>query len=265
MSTAVHPEEVTSEVQLLIDQRRFPAAGLTVAATVFLATSLNNLQTFLTSVSSNEISRLNWGLAGDIESNIRYLVFSGSLSTHRGEVVNQLLQETLVKLPYYRDDDNRKVNGAVPLFSIYNLWKHYGGLIDWLGYRSGIPLTISGWYNNGVSFPSSLTRNFSTTITASEDTCGGILKLLALAYPVGHSILRISVFSVILDFNDLNAHAGARGIEYHIIFNDGSEVGCNSGEFMQGFISAAGWIAMDSSVYISSIKNRAGQLCEVII
>ena len=267
MSTAVHPEEVTDAVQLLIDERRFPAAGLTDAATSFLANALSTLQIFLAGMNSTAISRLSWGLASDTEGNLRSAIFSGSLSATRGEVVNDVLQETLIKLPYHRDDDNRRIGGPIPLFSIYELWRNFGGLLDWIQYRAGIPLTISGWFNQDRSSSpvSSPSRTTSNTITASEDNCGGILKLIQLSYPTaGSSPLRISVFGVPIDLNELRSHAGARGSEYGLTFSDGSRVSCNTAQFIQGFLSAAKWLGLDPSVYLSTIYNRAGQRCEIV-
>lgn len=271
MNTAVHLEEVTAAVQMLIDQQQFPAAGLTNGATSFIANSLTNLQTFLVGLDNIQLSQLNWGLANEIAGNLRSDIFSGSLSPGRGEVINNLLQETLLKLPYQRDDDNRRIRQPIPLFSVYDLWSKFGGLLDWLNYhpmdgagpvpyRSGIPVTI----RNDLYFFPGRTDN-TITIVIGEDICGGILKFINLAYPSGQSKLQVSVFGIPIDLNELRSHSGSRGNQFHIVFSDSSSTHCNNGMFLQGFISAALALRLEWSAYITVIHDKLGRECEVIL
>lgn len=276
MTTTVYPEEVTSAVQALIEQQRFPITGLTPAATTFLAHSLTRLQAYLITLTPLQISNLNWGLASEVAGNIRSMVFAGNLSPSRGEVVGDVLQQTLLKLPYYRDDDNRKlageertrspkgnpllrtIVGPIPLFSIVQLWKSYGDILLWMGYSNGVPLAITNQRSSGSSLP------VSVTIDVSEDTCGGILKLLMLAYPLGGSPLRTSIFGTMIGITELRSHQGARGSDYTINFSDGSTVTCNGGQFIQGVLSAAHWLNLDYHSYIVKITDKLGRLCEIM-
>src|SRR5690606_21779130 len=125
-------------------------------------------------------------------------------------------------------------------------------------YSDGIPITIINnlYREQHPSLP------YTTTAVVTEDCCGGILKMIALAYPSGREKLRVLAFGVVINLQELRSHAGVRGTIYQLTFVYGRMVVCDNGLLGQGFISAEQALSLEWRQYLANIRHRQGRLCD---
>jgi hypothetical protein len=257
------PEELKQQLDTLIANQQFPASGITQAGTIFFARSITLLQERLTSYNVEQIMAMNWGIATETAGQARANLFRGDLQP--GTLANDFVQETLIKLPYYRVDVV-DVTYGVGIFSILDFWAKCGDILGMMGYTDGVPVCLSGMFYydyRSDKLLSTQTDSINQSLKLTEDQCGGMLKLLAVAYPEGHYPIRLTLYGQVVGSQELRYQEGASGSEYRLKFKDQTIVSCNGGLFLQGFLSLARWLMLTPSTYLKRIERADGQRCVI--